>query len=161
AIAEGRTIACVEGERDADSLWAIGIAATCNAHGASEPGKQPKWTGAHSEQLAGADLVVLSDHDAAGYEHADVTCKLSIGIAKRIGRFDLAPHWPGIPKGGDISDWLSAGHAREDLDALIAVAADYAGAASDAPQKESEPNGDTDSEITRLAKLSALQFEQE
>ena len=75
AIAEGRIIACVEGEKDADNLWALGIAATCNAHGASEPGKRAKWTKAHSEQLAGADIVVLNDNDAAGYEHADATCK--------------------------------------------------------------------------------------
>ena len=40
AIAEGRIIACVEGEKDCDNLWALGIAATCNAHGASEPGKR-------------------------------------------------------------------------------------------------------------------------
>ena len=63
AIAEGLVVAAVEGEKDADSLWRIGIAATCNAHGASEPGKRPKWIKAHSEQIAGADLVVLNDHD--------------------------------------------------------------------------------------------------
>ena len=103
AIAEGRIVACVEGEKDADNLWRIGIAATCNAHGASEPGKKPKWTKAHSEQLAGADLVVFNDNDAAGHEHADATCKLSLGIAKRVRRLDLATHWPGIPKGGDVS----------------------------------------------------------
>ena len=94
AIAEGRIIACAEGEKDADNLWGIGIAATCNAHGASEPGKRAKWTKAHSEQLAGADIVVLNDNDAAGYEHADATAKLSLGIAKRVRRLDLAKHWP-------------------------------------------------------------------
>src|SRR5262249_33111638 len=61
ALADGRLIACVEGEKDVDNLWAIGIAATCNAHGASEPGKRPKWEKAHSEQLAGGDIVVLND----------------------------------------------------------------------------------------------------
>jgi hypothetical protein len=84
AIADGRVICCVEGEKDADNLWAIGIAATCNAHGASEPGKRPKWTKTHSEQLAGADVVVFNDNDPAGYEHADATCKLSLGVAKRV-----------------------------------------------------------------------------
>ena len=34
AIKAGRTICVVEGEKDADNLWRIGIAATCNAHGA-------------------------------------------------------------------------------------------------------------------------------
>src|SRR5262249_12215835 len=104
ASAEGRVIACVEGEKDVDNLWAIGIAATCNAHGASEPDKRPKWEKAHSAQLAGADIVVFNDNDPAGYEHADATCKLSLGVAKRVRRLDLAPHWPNMPKGADVSD---------------------------------------------------------
>ena len=66
AIAAGRHVCVVEGEKDADNLWRIGVAATCNAHGASEPGKKPKWLDKHSAQLAGADLVVLNDHDPAG-----------------------------------------------------------------------------------------------
>src|SRR5262249_54574793 len=62
AIAEGRVVAVVEGEKDADNLWRLGIPATCNAHGASEPDKRPKWTNKHSAQLAGADIVVLNDN---------------------------------------------------------------------------------------------------
>jgi putative DNA primase/helicase len=154
AIAEGRTIACVEGEKDADNLWAFGIASTCNCHGASEPGKQSKWTKAHSDQLAGANIVVLGDHDSAGYEHQEVTCKLSHGVAKRVRKLTLAAHWPGIPKGGDISDWLAAGHTREDLAALIASAQDYA------PSEESDPSA-ADAEIARLARLTTLQYDQE
>src|SRR5262249_24568628 len=99
AIALGREIAVVEGEKDADNLWAIGIPATCNAHGASELGKRPKWTKAHSEQLRGAKIIVFNDNDAAGYAHADATCSLSLGVAERVRRLDLAPHWPNMPKG--------------------------------------------------------------
>ena len=58
---------------------------------------------------------MFNDNDAAGYAHADATCKLSLGIAKRVRRLDLAPHWPEIPKGGDVSDWLAAGHNGEEL----------------------------------------------
>jgi DNA primase len=94
AIADGRVIAVVEGEKDVDNLWGVGIPATCNAHGASEPGKRPKWMKAHSEQLAGAHIIVFNDNDAAGYEHADATCRLSFGVAKRVRRLDLAKHWP-------------------------------------------------------------------
>jgi putative DNA primase/helicase len=162
ATAEGRIIACAEGEKDADSLWLLGIAATCNAHGASEPGKQAKWTKAHSEQLAGADIVVFNDNDAAGYKHAAATCTQSLGIARRVRRLDLGNHWPEIPKGGDVSDWLSAGHTREELVALIETAPDYA-ASAEQPQAElSEQGADgTDAEIERLAKLSTIQYEQE
>jgi hypothetical protein len=61
AITEGRVVAVVEGEKDANSVRALGLIATCNAHGASELGKRPKWTKAHSEQLRGADIVVFND----------------------------------------------------------------------------------------------------
>ena len=72
-------------------------------------GKAPKWTAKHSEQLKGADIIVLSDEDSSGYAHADATCKLSLGIAKRVRRLDLSSTWPDIPKGGDVSDWLRPG----------------------------------------------------
>jgi hypothetical protein len=125
AIANGYEIALVEGEKDADNLWAIGIPATCSAHGAAAPNQKPKWTVEHSEQLRGANLVVLGDHDAQGYAHQDVTCKTSLGIAKRVRILKLADHWPGIKDGNDVSDYLAAGHTRKQLDALIAKAPDY------------------------------------
>src|SRR5262249_27987205 len=141
AIALERPILLVEGEKDADALWAIGIAATCNMQGANEPGRKPKWTTEHSKQLAGADLVVLGDHDPAGYAHQDATCKFSLCIAKRVRILKLANHWPGCPKGGDVSDWLAAGHTREELDELIALAPDYDGfgAGDGAPYVEDAP----------------------
>src|SRR5262249_34697474 len=127
AIASGRTIFGVEGEKDADRLWSIGIPATCNSQGAHDPTKnqQPQWRAEHSAQLRGADLVVIPDNDPAGYVHADATCEASLGIAKRVRRLVLREHWPDCPKGGDISDWLDAGHTREELDALIQQAPDY------------------------------------
>src|SRR5262249_3394044 len=96
AIANGYEIACVEGEKDANRLWSIGIPATCNVHGASKPGQEPKWTIEHSKQFAGAPIVVLGDHDAAGYAHQDVTCRISLGIAKRVRILKLADHWSEI-----------------------------------------------------------------
>ena len=118
-MALDRTIFVVEGEKDVDKLWAIGVPATCNAHGASEPDKKPKWQRAHSEQLRGADIVIIPDNDPQGRAHAEAAASLSHGIAKRVRLLDLAKHWPADPDGGDISDWLAAGHNREELDALI------------------------------------------
>jgi len=162
AITEGRIVAVVEGEKDVNSVRALGIVATCNAHGASELGKRPKWTKAHSQQLRGADIVVLNDNDAAGYAHAEAICNLSLGAAKRVRRLDLAKHWPAIPKGGDVSDWLAAGHAGKALAALIEQAPDYAPAeqAEESQGEQQEPSA-ADAEITRLAKLTPLQYEQE
>jgi putative DNA primase/helicase len=80
--------------------------------------------------LRGADLVVLNDNDPPGYAHADTIARMSLGIAERVRRLDLAKHWPDIPRGGDISDWLEAGRTREALDALIGEALDYPAAGS-------------------------------
>jgi hypothetical protein len=128
AIAAGHTILVVEGEKDVDRLWSIGIPATCNAHGAADPLKnqRPKWKPEHSEQLAGADIVVIPDHDNAGYAHADATCSASFGVCKTVRRLVLRDHWPNCPKGGDVSDYLDAGHTREQLDELIEQAKPYA-----------------------------------
>src|SRR5262249_13899169 len=125
AIANGYEIVCIEGEKDADRLWSVGIPATCSAHGAAPPDQEPKWTNEHSKQLAGANIVVFGDHDAPGYAHQDATCKLSLGIAKRVRILKLADHWPEIKEGGDVSDYLDAGHTREQLNALIEQAPDY------------------------------------
>ena len=125
AIASELTILVVEGEKDADSLWRIGIPATCSPDGASDIGKAAKWRMAYSESLGGAHIVVIPDHDDAGYAHASATAKASVPVAKRVRMLTLAKHWPECPKGGDISDWLAAGHTREQLDALIAQAPDY------------------------------------
>jgi hypothetical protein len=129
AVALGHEIAVVEGEADADRLWDIGIPATCSPHGAQDviqnPKSKPKWYPELSEQLRGAKIVVFNDNDRPGYAHADATCRMSLGIAACVRRLDLAPYWPNMSKGADVSDWLDAGHGREELDALMAAASDY------------------------------------
>jgi hypothetical protein len=159
AVAHGRPIAVVEGEKDADRLWSIGVPATCNAHGASEPGKDPKWKPHHSEQLRGANIVVFNDNDEPGYAHADTACKLSLGVANTVRRLDLKPHWPEIGNREDVSDWLEkAGGNREKLDALMAAAPPYAGGAnSHAQVDDQQPKSWKDGIITARA-LQAKQF---
>jgi Protein of unknown function (DUF3631) len=169
AVKAGRVVAVVEGEKDADTLWHHGIAATTCAHGTTDPTKSkkepiPKWKAAHTEQLRGADIVVLNDNDPPGYLHADAICKLSLGVAKRVRRLDLAPHWPGILKGGDVSDWLAVGgeHTPQRLLELIEAAPDYMPPIGTAPAEPVAPSAaatDEDAELTRLAKLPLLDYE--
>ena len=166
AMAAGRSICIVEGEKDADNLWRLGFAATCNAHGAHDPTKRqkPKWYASHSAQLKGAEIVVFNDNDPSGYEHADTTCKLSLGIAKRVRRLDLALHWPDIPPKGDVSDWIAAGHGREELAALIDGAPDYTPRESDGAKPRPGPADvdaptDDDAELARLARLPPIEYE--
>jgi hypothetical protein len=136
AIANGHSIASVEGESDADAMWAIGIPATCSPHGAAATRDKngnpiqykPKWMKVHSEQLEGADIVVLNDNDEQGYKHADATCRCSLGVAKSVRRLDIKTIWPDVPHNGDVKDWLTkAGGTREKLDPLMAAAPLYGG----------------------------------
>jgi hypothetical protein len=141
AIANERTLLLLEGEKDVESAWRLGIPATCNPGGASEPGRKTKWRKELSEQLRGADIVIIPDHDAAGYAHAESIAQMSLGIAKRIRVLKLAEHWPPCPDGGDLSDWLDAGHTREELDALIEQAPDYS---ADGPRTVATEHHDGD-----------------
>jgi hypothetical protein len=162
AIKQDREIAIVEGEKDADNLWRIDIPATCNFDGAADvtknPKAKPKWKAEYSEHLRGARLLVFNDADPQGYAHSDAVCRMSVGIAKRVRRLDLAPHWPDIPKGGDVSDWFAAGHTREDLNVLIAAAPDYQPQTSEEASAAGGPIDDA-AEIETLARLAPLAYE--
>jgi hypothetical protein len=122
AIANGHQIIIVEGEKDADNLWKLGIPATCNAGGVN------KWRDELNQYFTDADAVIIADNDPQatnkkgellfhpdgrprfpGQDHAnDVAAKLT-GTAKRVRVLDLGKEWPECPPKGDISDWLAAG----------------------------------------------------
>jgi hypothetical protein len=103
ALEQNGPVAVVEGEKDVDTLWRIGVAAVCNAHGAG------KWKPEHSEQLRGRDLYVFNDNDEPGYAHARLIIDHSLNVAKSIRRVDLVEHWPegDMPAGADVSDFLT------------------------------------------------------
>jgi Protein of unknown function (DUF3631) len=56
AIGAGRIVLVVEGEKDADACWRIGLAATCNFDGTSDVVKnlkaKPKWRAEYSDDIA-------------------------------------------------------------------------------------------------------------
>jgi AAA domain len=113
AVAAGETIYVPEGEKDADNLRAIGFAATTN------PGGCKKWRTEYSEQLRGADVVVLPDNHLDGREHGDQVVASLRGIASRIRVLDIGKHWAECPNKSDISDWLAAGGSAEKLKAVV------------------------------------------
>jgi predicted P-loop ATPase len=124
AIASGYRIVVVEGESDANSLWAIGIPATTSPDGAAEPGKAPKWRKHYSEMLRGADLIITGDNDDPGQAHIEATASMSLGIAASVRALD-PKYWHVPPNGKDVRDWLAAGHTREELDTLLDHAPDF------------------------------------
>lgn len=107
-----QTVFIVEGEKDADNLWALGFAATTNAGGAG------KWGATETKAIKEAGVtrvVILPDNDKPGQKHA-----LDIGTQCR--KRDIAVtiiNLPNLPPNGDVSDWLDAGHGRDDIETLL------------------------------------------
>jgi hypothetical protein len=118
-IAAQRMICIPEGERDVDNLRDLGFVATTNAMGAG------KWESYYNETLRGADVVIISDNDKSGREHAQLVAASLYLIAKRVRLLDLAQAWPECPEKGDISDWIAAGGTADQLKALTEELPDW------------------------------------
>jgi hypothetical protein len=113
AVAQGRAVFVVEGEKDVESLRALGLVATTNPMGAG------KWRASYSEILRGADVVLFPHNDDAGRKHVQHIAASLRGTAKRVRILDIAAVWPQCPEKGDISDWIAAGGTAEKLNELL------------------------------------------
>jgi hypothetical protein len=114
-LAEQCRVVLVEGEKDADRLWSLGIPATTTQGGSQS------WRDEYAEQIRAAgveEIVACPDNDDAGrsYTQAAGAALTRLGIAVRV----LA--LPGLPPKGDISDWLDAGQRADELLALVDAA---------------------------------------
>jgi hypothetical protein len=103
------TVYLVEGEKDADRLWSLGLpATTC-------PGGAGKWRAEYNESLRGKRVVILPDNDEAGEQHATKVARSLLTVAKAVKVVCL----PGLPEKGDVSEWLDAGHTKDELAELV------------------------------------------
>lgn len=140
AIADGKTVYVVEGEKDADNLAKLGYAATTNAMGAE------KWRKAHSEHLRGADVCILPDNDAPGRKHADKVAHALMYTAKSVRVLDIAAECPELPKKGDITDFfklLGKSKATAALEKLMA----------DTPPMQPDPAEIAAGELAKAAEI--------
>ncbi|TJV51140.1 MAG: hypothetical protein E5Y01_16260 [Mesorhizobium sp.] len=105
AISMGQAVHIVEGEKKADALWAVGIAATCNAGGSK------KWAPHYNDLLAGAHIVMIPDNDDVGRVHMQLVGSQLRPVAASVRILDIRSFWPEAPNKGDIWDW-----AQTDVD---------------------------------------------
>ncbi len=105
----------VEGEKDAERLWALGFVATTNPFGAG------KWRQEFAEVLRDRDVIIIPDNDAPGRAHAEAVARSLQGLARSIRVLVL----PDLPEHGDVSDWLDRGHTREELLATANMASPW------------------------------------
>ena len=129
-LAGAQCVYVVEGERCVDAARGIGLIATTSPHGAKS-GDKADW-----QPLAGKDVPILIDNDAAGRNYGDtvatILAKLDPPATPRIVEL------PGLPPGGDIVDWIAAhGDAAEpdsmkaEIEAIIAAAPEWTAPAAD------------------------------
>lgn len=109
-LASTGTVYIVEGEKDANRLWSLGLPATTNVGGAG------KWTEGLSPHLKGRDVIILPDNDEAGEKHAAQVLQALTNVAASVRIVRL----PGLKEKGDVSDYLDGGKTKDDLLAFIA-----------------------------------------
>jgi hypothetical protein len=155
AIADDHPVLIVEGEPKVDLLRSWNVAATCNAGGAG------KWKSQHSEFLCGADVVLVPDHDDAGWQHINAVGASLVGIAKRI-RVLVLHH---AKAKDDVIDWAKRGGTRQQLDALIDAAQDWKAPPSESKEQIDEAKARAKAHenqiIDALAKIQGLEYDRQ
>jgi hypothetical protein len=101
-----------EGELCADEFQMLGFTATTSVGGCGAAGKT-NW-----QPLAGKEVWILPDNDAAGRKYASEVANILAGLspAARVKVVEL----PGLPDAGDIVDWVEAHGEEATPDALRA-----------------------------------------
>jgi hypothetical protein len=146
-------IVIAEGERKVDLLRGWNIAATCNSGGAK------KWRAEHSAYLKDANVVIMPDNDPAGRKHLDAAA----ASLKEVGAAVRVLNLPGLSLKDDVLDWAAAGGTVDQLYALIDRDAKpwKPSNGADTNEEDGRTGASLDREITRLSKLSTIEYEHE
>jgi len=106
----GSTVFVCEGEKNADTLIAAGLAATTVL--------SHKWTPECVTALTGYDVIILEDHDDDGRKQSAIAAKELIAGAASLRIVPTAHLWKHLPPGSssrdiqakdDVGDWIDAG----------------------------------------------------
>lgn len=116
ASAEGQRVFWVEGEKCADALWELGLAATTSIGGSDGYSRY----GDCSELFQGVDLVICPDRDQSGIKYANAIAT-DYPQAQWLYAFPDSPEWDNLPKSGglDIVDWIASGADKATIEAAV------------------------------------------
>jgi len=118
AIMEDKPVFVVEGEKDCQTLEALGFVATTCPMGAG------KWDEGYTQMLAGAGAVyVIPDNDGplqkfAGQRHAWDVARALVPVAREVRLLDLTAACPDLRIKGDVTDMLEQLGEDKGLEAL-------------------------------------------
>jgi hypothetical protein len=94
-----------EGEKDADTLWDLGLIATTNPNGAGS------WRTEANRLFHYRHVVILTDNDRKGRERA---ASIRPGL-RTYARSVKVVELPGLAPNEDVTDWLNGGKTKNDL----------------------------------------------
>jgi hypothetical protein len=117
AVAAGKTVYVVEGEKAALALRTLGVCVTTHAGGSSVVAKT--WTPAFAAPLKGGLVVLLPDNDEPGRKAMDTIATVLAPIAADVRVVTL----PVTGKGDDAVEWIAGGGTRPKLEELVLGAA--------------------------------------
>jgi len=110
-VLKANTVVIVEGEKDAETAFRLGLpdgwVATCNPFGAGQ------WRSEYSEVLRGKQVFICPDADEYGRQHLLEVCRDLAGKAAEIWVIAL----PTGPK--DLTEWSEAGGTPEQFVQLL------------------------------------------
>jgi hypothetical protein len=109
----GTDVFVPEGEKDADTIAALGLIATTNSEGATPlKAKIGKWAPELSRWFHGVRrLFILADNDEVGRAFAQEKARTLAGIVGNI----CIVLFPDVPEGEDVTWWLKHQHTKEEL----------------------------------------------
>ena len=116
-VLKAEEVLIVEGEKDAETVAALGFTVTTSPMGAK------KWRPEYSDSLKGKDVVLIPDNDNEGREHMTQVGSALRNIARSIKWLDL----PGLPSKGDVSDWVATFSTKEEAAERLAMMIEAAG----------------------------------
>ena len=120
AAASDTTVYLCEGEKDSDIVGRLGLVATTASEGAKAP-----WAPELTPYFAGRVVHILPDADDPGVAHAEKVALNILPVAKNVKIVTLPGLVHRADHGPDISNWIEAGHTREELEAVAAATPNY------------------------------------
>jgi hypothetical protein len=106
AAAPDEPVHITEGEKDANTLAALGLVATTN------PGGAGKWSDRLNRWFEGRKLIyVHEDNDQFGFSHAQLVAR---NLAPLVGELRIVGYRD-MPAKSEVTDWLDQGHNRAEL----------------------------------------------
>ena len=106
-----QAVAIAEGEKDADTLTALGFPAVTN------PGGAGKWNSDFTQEqierwFKGRLLIYLfEDNDKNGRKHVNIIAKALFGLVGEIRIVSFRE----LKEKADVTDWIESGHTKDEL----------------------------------------------